>query len=213
MFVDEPISPELALVDPELAERLRRRMLAEDAAHEAAALVITTFTSAPEPPEPQRVAEPAAVQTPAGGPAPFEPASAAAGGERRRIATRRLRGVHVANGLATALVVLIALVPLLAFLPPRQAPSVGASADAATSAPQPRTLAWPAQPHADYYVVQLLRGGRVVWTSIPQEPTVDLPAALSAGTYTWRVESGFGPIDRNEHRGPIATGTLAVEAP
>ena len=59
MFVDEPTSPELALVDPELAERLRRRMLAEDAAHEAAALVITTFTSAPEPPEPQRVAEPA----------------------------------------------------------------------------------------------------------------------------------------------------------
>ena len=29
MFVDEPISPELALVDPELAERLRRRIASE----------------------------------------------------------------------------------------------------------------------------------------------------------------------------------------
>ncbi len=208
MFVDEPISPELALVDPELAERLRRRMLAEDAALEADPPVITTVTPVParspaaSVAEPLRVAEPAAV----------EPPSGTADDEHGRFATWRPRGVTLANGVATALVVLIALVPLLAFLPPRQAPSVGARADAATNAPQLRTLSWPAQLDADYYVVQLLRQGKVVWTSLPQEPTADLPAALSSGTYAWRVYSGFGPIDRNEHRGPIANGTFEVAA-
>ena len=128
-------------------------------------------------------------------------ARVAAGAERGRIAKWRPRRVPFANGAAAAFIVFIALVPLLAFLPPRQAPSVRRAcrcSDDGPTAPVARV--------ADAGSCRLLRRATSARAPdrldvAPAEPTADLPAALRSGTYTWRVDAGFGPIDRNVHRG------------
>ena len=137
--------------------RLRRRMLAEDAAREAHAPLVTTFTSAPlvsrsharlSRPSPPTLAaaerapvadrrtlplRPLSPAGPSRASPPLRQAPSAAGSR-----SGAPRGLHVGKWHRSGAVVLIALVPLLAFLPPSQAPSVGARADAATTAPQPR---------------------------------------------------------------------------
>jgi hypothetical protein len=184
----ESVSPELALVDPELASRLRAAMRLDDAAGIAIRPPVTspTVTTAAARPAPPTIA--------------FPP---------RGRAAARVRSVRLANGLAVGIVAVLALLPLLAFLPPRQAPTM-AAASAPTTAGSQRTLAWPADPRATYYVVQLLRGNRLVHVSLPPSETASLPASLRPGSYTWRVYAGYGTIDANQRRGPIATGSFTV---
>ena len=129
-----------------------------------------------------------------------------------------LRPVHRAthaSGLWTtvriclAMALALLMLPFLAFLPPRQEPSLAASA-ASPSANPARTLSWPADRNATDYVAQLLRQHRLVYVTLPVTPTVILPGSLLGGSYVWRVYAGYGPIDENRRRGPIAQGTFTV---
>jgi hypothetical protein len=71
----------------------------------------------------------------------------------------------------------------------------------------PPTLAWKSDPDADYYNVQLFRGGTKVLTAWPVRPWLVLrrswtfgrrPETLASGRYRWYVWPGRG--DRTQHR-------------
>ena len=186
MSWDEPVSPELALVDPELAARLR------------ASMAVPAIDQPPRPrvelaPPPVRPAEPEVLSLPR--------------------APARGTAALLAHRATVAIALLLVLLPFAAFLPPRGAPTLAAEPEAVEpGGARVMRLAWPTDPSATYYVVRLLRGDRVVRTALPGTPTVDLAGPFAPGTYTWRVFAGYGTIDANRTRGPIAEGAIAWPA-
>ena len=185
MSWDEPVSPELALVDPELAARLRASMA-------------VPVIDQPSRPRVELVRPPAHPAEPEPS-LPREPARGTA--------------ALLAHRATVAIAVLLVLLPFAAFLPPRGAPTLAAEPEAVEpGGARVMRLAWPTDPSATYYVVRLLRGGRVVRTALPGTPTIDLAGPFAPGTYTWRVFAGYGTIDASRTRGPIAEGTIAWPA-
>jgi hypothetical protein len=177
--ITEPISPELVLVDPELAARVR-----------------ATAVAGPSLPAPSPVLRPPAEQRAAGD----APARAEAP-PRRRI--RVTTAIAVLGGAA-----------LLgaAFLPPREAPRLTDVAPPATAAPaRPApTLSWRRTADADYYLVELLQGERLVHATTVRGTRLEAPEWLAPGRYTWRVFAGDGaPADRNV-RGPLERGWFVL---
>lgn len=172
--IASPISPELALVDLELAVLARARL--------------------PEPPDclTVRPAEPSldrVAETPA---------------HRHR---RRALGGALMAGAWVAFAGIVAS-PLLAFLPPRRAPTVDYGVLAPRSAPavgeaveRPartgETLRWPAAPGASSYNLILVRGSQRVdyWTTMPHVSItrpVPIGAPLApAVSYSWFVYPAF----------------------
>jgi hypothetical protein len=73
-----------------------------------------------------------------------------------------------------------------------------------------RTLRWRADDRSDYYVLQILRAGRLAHVSLPSEPVAAIPTVLPPGDYFWRVYAGYGRVDDNQRRGPISTGAFSV---
>lgn len=194
MAATEKVTPELALVDPELAARLRAQMPVTGA-------VFHPRRAGPDVQE-QVLRNPGTECLPAIGTATV-PRSA---DESREALSRTAHLVNLA--MAAALAAFVAI-PFLAFLPPRQGPTIIASAGMTTGA---ETLAWPRDPRATYYLVDVRHGDQRVLRSLPDLPTVDLPPTLRPGTYTWVVYAGIGPIDKEKLLGPIARGTFTVSA-
>ena len=179
---DEPVSPELVLVDPALAMRLRERARREDAR--------TVPHAGPAP-----VAGAAGLPSPIAHPAPDD--------RKRRLANAVVKAGFSA---ALTLIALLALLPFLAFLPPRDAPTVVDSS--AQALPPPHGwLAWPPHEGADSYVVQILDAGHPIHATVATKPNAPVPGTLRPGVYTWRVF-----VDDNERRGPIAQGSFDVPA-
>lgn len=184
---EEPVSPELVLVDPVLRERLLRESLHE------------LLYERVEPPRPRHHAPAAPVEQPVAPAAP-PPGRPARPTRAPRRARTRLPSVLTAGALAALFLAL----PSLAFLPPRQAPRL-VTADPATA------VTWTIDPDADYYLLEVLAGGRLVRVAHPVSPPVPVDS-LAPGSYTWRVFSGYGAVADANTRGPIEAGTLVVEA-
>jgi hypothetical protein len=192
---EEQISPELVLVDPELRERLLREALLEllyarideQAPRRSSAPTVTATA-----PTPCRLVFPRPTATTQAAPAP-RPA---------RTAQHRFRLSSLVT--ATALAMLFVALPSLAFLPPRQAPTIGARGPATAT-----EISWTVDPSADYYVLELLTHGRLARVAHPAAPPARLDA-LAPGTYTWQVFSGYGAVADANTRGPIDGGTVVV---
>lgn len=180
MSVHEPISPELVLVDPELRRRLLDAELRD-------LLQMAVLASRPQPParESERAPERAIV---------FRT-------QRRR--RHDLPQIAIAAVLATAVLGL----PSLAFLPPRQQPTLAPTA-AVSSASRPR-IDWKGESAADYYVVEFLVDGRLAAVVTPSDPAAAIPASLVGRAATWHVFAGYGPVSQLNTHGPIASGSIA----
>ena len=200
----QPISPELALVDPDL--RAAARALLPEPAD-----CLAVRPRAPRPlPQPQAAVAPA----------------------RDTSEARRLRGPRrVLRGAVTAAawVVLAGIVasPLLAFLPPSRAPSI---VDAPSAEPPPpatpnggtrtvtgSTIRWHAVPGASQYNLILVRGSRRVdfWPTKPIARVTRAPRAGEAGmpvvTYSWFVYPVFRSSSGKVRYGKVVDhGAIAV---
>lgn len=194
---EEQISPELVLVDPELRERLLRDALLEllyarlDEPSQPRPAVPAVTAAAAAPP---RLVFPRPISMP-----PAAPPIRSSTAPRRRV---RLSSFVT----ATALAMLFLALPSLAFLPPRQAPTLEAHDPAAAA-----EISWTPDPSADYYALELLTGGHLARVVHPVSPPA-LVGRLPPGTYTWRVFSGYGAVADANTRGPIDGGTVVVEA-
>ena len=165
-MIDEQVSPELALVDPELARRLR-------AAHLPPA---STLDRPPRQAVVPRVAEPAA-------PSVSEPAPSlslpAASVSAPAPAGRRWRLRVPEAILAVGLVWLLAA----AFLPVRDAPTFAATPQAGRV-----LLAWPEMHRGDSYLLRIQHGRQTVYERRLDEPHLDEVLQLVDGQrYTWRA--------------------------
>jgi hypothetical protein len=167
----ESLSPELVLVDPELAAQLRPfvcatpKPLLEVLAERERRLVLAARPSAPVGPEAPAV------------PAPGESESVPGERWKRRYVRAGLHGSKVAIG-ALAVAFLLGA----AFLPPRQAPHLETPASAAANRP---TLVW--RPNGNGYRVEIFAGRRLVHAVNTAASTYDVPSWLPPGHYTWRV--------------------------
>lgn len=207
---EEPVSPELALVDPELRERLLRESLRE--------LLLRAETT-PYPAAPPSAPLASAAPLPAASSAAaMPPAPSSAGSSAPAVAPHSLARRRQARGsslAAAAVVALLLALPSLAFLPPRQKPVLGrepvpGQMPPAVTAGRETVVAWPAQPTADYYVFELSQGGRLVQLETVADPSTTVAPNLPAGAYDWQVLAGEGALSRHDTRGPIAGGTVTL---
>ena len=204
------ITPELVLVDPSLRARLQAQALLEIEREELDA-------------RPSPVAQVAGPETPVALRVPLPESQAIA--PSPHVLGRRQPDFHEADQhepgrhelgrhaslVASALVFALLVVPLLAFLPPRQAPRlVGPSAEAGVVAP--RALRWAADPRANYYLLRIFLHDRLVHRTIVRAPTAVVPP-LPDGVYDWDVYAGYGRTGQLIRRGPIADATFTVASP
>ncbi len=105
--------------------------------------------------------------------------------------------------MLVALAGLVVVVPSLAFLPVRQAPTL---VDDTAQPGAPSRIVWEADPAADYYVVEFLIDGRVAAVVRSSLPSITTPS-FDQSPALWRVFAGYGPVSRHDTRGPIASGT------
>ena len=185
MSWDEPVSPELALVDPELAARLRASMA-------------VPVIDQPSRPRVELVRPPAHAAEP-GASLPREPARGTA--------------ALLAHRATVAIAVLLVLLPFAAFLPPRGAPTLAAEPEAVEpGGARVMRLAWPTGPKCDLLrrstPSRWPRRAHRPTRHADNRPGRPLPP----GTYTWRVFAGYGTIDASRTRGPIAEGSIAWPA-
>lgn len=210
-----PISPELALVDPDLAAAARALL--------------------PDPPDclSRRLPLPLAPLAASSDATPASPARGSADVPRLRDPRRALRSVATAG----AWIVLAGVVasPLLAFLPPNQAPSIVNTlpqpAPPPTAPPLPKapsgsarvdigpTIRWRAVPGASLYNLILVDGSRRVdlWS---MKPSVRVTRPQRAGarltpivTYAWFVYPVFRSSSGKLRFGTVtAHGSIAVRS-
>jgi hypothetical protein len=209
MTSPEPISPELVLVDPELARRARLRL-----------------RDHVEPERPSRPSPPSLIG---------DASSASAPDRRRRVAAWALVSciALVATGLLALFVVSRVLAPSREAdratgggLTPTSArlqtsPAVNGRAhnkihgQAAAPTP-PRVFAWVAVRGATSYLVRFFRGGRVVFRALPTNPRITLPSRwryhgvqlrLKPGRYRWEVRPVLGPRSRPRYGKVIVEST------
>jgi hypothetical protein len=86
----------------------------------------------------------------------------------------------------------------------------------------PPQLAWTPKRYADYYNVQLFRGGTKVLSIWPTAASIQLTRTwrfaghrhrLKPGSYRWYVWPGFGPRAANNYGRLIGTGTFVIVRP
>jgi hypothetical protein len=261
---DEQISPELVLVDPELARRVRPFAVAGPAIAFRSPELAPVRRAPPKPavttPAPAAAPQKPAVTMPAPAAAPQKPAvtmPAPAAAPQKPAVTMPAPAVRPPNlvparssppslgkstltsvpaprprraVLVRSLPALAALAVLgLAFLPPRDAPSLGRAPQAGarplkkpaarpratptrikpptaptiTIAPPvgPAALSWRTRPGVDYYLVELFAGARLVHATSVRSSPVKVPRWLPPGRYEWRVFEGVGhPSERRTSR-------------
>jgi hypothetical protein len=183
----EPVSPELVLVDPELAARLRAHAVAGPSY---------------EIPEPAPALRAPSAEPAAPAPAPVASTPTPPG---RRWTSRLERGLTAAG--------VVAVVALLgsAFLPPRDAPRLASSPPSANAAISTQvTLAWRPAAGARYYLVEMFRDGALVHAQSTTATRLVTPEWLRPGRYTWRVLAGKGTPSQGDTVGPLESGWFRV---
>ncbi len=197
---DEPslLSPELALVDPDLAA-VARMLLPEPVVLERPRPEPQPLRTAPAQPltQPERASAPPSTPTPA---------------KRRRLAAVAVTGIAalVTGALGFALA-----------QDHRAAEQTRARADASRAALQAqsarqaraaRTYTWPAVPGAERYGFEIRRGNAVIFETTRAEAVVELPQRVrfAPGRYSWYVT----PISENRGAAsaarPVVEGTFQV---
>jgi hypothetical protein len=199
----EPISPELALVDPELAERARRRL-------------------------PERTPDP-----PARVPPPPAPRSLSVVPPPAPRVTRRWRSpvlavaatLLVLGGLATDVTGIVSdklapsRLPSLEAAPPPERSQPAATTAATSLAPSlrgaTRRFIWPPVADAQSYRVSFYRSGSLIFSAVTTQPRQTLPRSwtydgkryrLTKGTYRWVV------VPRVRASGGLRDGKAVVDA-
>jgi hypothetical protein len=174
----DPVSPELVLVDPDL-----RRQLLDAEMRDLLELAVLASQPPPLSHDGERDLE-----SPHGS----------------HLKHSRVRSRLGIAGYA-ALAVFVLVLPSLAFLPPRQQPTLGTPVE---RPPSPGRIEWSADPNADYYLVEFLVDGRLAAVIRQSEPAAPIPVSLASHLTTWHVFAGYGPVASHNTRGPIATGSI-----
>lgn len=95
-------------------------------------------------------------------------------------------------------------------------------AAARLAARQPHAFGWVSVPKATYYRVRFFRDGRKVFEALPVQPRIVLRGKwrfngrryrLDAGRYRWVVEPGFGPPSRKQYGKAVVTADWVAAAP
>ena len=199
--LDEPLTPELVLVDPDLGRRARAQLPDEEEREQPRrprVVVAPPPVAAPTPPAPPPVAQPVR-------PAPVRPAPGPSRRRSRGKAARRLVLLVILAAAATFAVMRVG--PLKHFFWKSRATTVApASSARATSTPKAaakprngptapprrqtsapakprspaasasRTFVWPPVADADYYLVVFSRGGNKIFRARPSSSRLVLPA-------------------------------------
>jgi hypothetical protein len=176
-----PISPELALVDPDLASSAR--MLLPDPGEPERARLAPSAVTATSRAEAQVVT----ARKPAGTPA-----------ARKPIPRSRLAAV-TATGVAVITAGVLGLVPAAGHrasdvtLGGTHAQASALQVRAARQARAARIYTWPAVPGAETYEFKILRGAQVIFETKTTDSAVELPAQLPLfpGRHTWSVTPMF----------------------
>lgn len=196
------ISPELALVDPELAAAARGLLPGPGRFRPASDTHLTAPGTAHG-----RLRPPAAAP----------PASAAA---RPRTQRARRTVTRVALSAAAAAIA-VGAVGAAVFQWHRApspvsalAPRTALGSHAARRERTARTYTWPAVPGAHTYRVRVLRGNQRVWEATTSTPAVELPAGLhlSPGRYTWSATPGFEEPLLDAAARPVVEQTFQVSS-
>jgi len=189
------ITPELALVDPELAAVARALLPGpgefRPAWREQPAVPVTLL----------------AATQPAGG----------------RPARRHARHVRRTAFVACALVTAVAVGGILestmserheAMQIPVAQPVARPpqTADVALAAKEARIYTWPAVPGARTYEIRLVRGRKAVWSATTTSAAAELPAGLqlAPGRYTWSATPSFGKPLLDARARPVVEMTFQV---
>lgn len=194
------ITPELALVDPDLAAAARA-LLPEPGAFRpawrtnAARRVLVTEVSSP--PVSASVSSP--VTTP-----------------RRRVGRRAalsVVGVAAVSGAALALTVSNVAIRGTATGVGTDAPPSSRIA-ATREAPAARTYHWPSVPGARGYRITITRDQRIVFESTTTKATIDLPASLEfpPGRYTWSATPQWGGSADGSPARPVIEESFVVQS-
>lgn len=201
-FSGRQISPELALVDRELAAAARM-LLPDPGELERARRTPSAVTAAS-----RADAQVAAARKPAGTPAARTP-----------IRRSRLAAV-TATGVAAITAGMLGLVPAAghraadATLAGTHAQASGLHVRAAQQARAARIYTWPAVPGAETYEFKILRGVQAVFETTTADREVELPAELhlSPGRYNWSVTPRLADQSAASATRPVVEATLVVES-
>jgi hypothetical protein len=187
------LSPELALVDPELAA-VARALLPPPGAFRPRFATLGAHD----------------VPVPAGD-AGAEPTPPAAAGRRRR--PGRVAVALAAASSAVAAGALVAWTPR-ATEQPDGVPSATAALHraAARDVRAARTYAWPSVPQATAYQVVLSRDGRAVYEALSDDADLDLPVGirLEPGRYSWSATPVFADRPAGSSAKPVVEATFVV---
>lgn len=84
----------------------------------------------------------------------------------------------------------------------------------------PRVFVWVAVPNATYYLVQFYRGSVEIFAARPPSPRLLLPAEwtfagrryrLTPGRYRWSVRPGYGRVSDSRYGKPVVRAKLIVQ--
>jgi hypothetical protein len=231
---EDPISPELVLIDPELGQRARELLPADrpSPTRPAERAAETTVQQGAEPVEEGGLLNAVSAAAP-----PPEPSPAPEPTRARRTVGRRRRWVSAVSSIVV-LGALAALGWMLAFRvhdsrqdtrleaerPVTRSVSVsttpaGEGAKEPRVTTGPRTFGWVPVRNTSIYLVEFFHGPRKIFEARTARPRVTVPAhwtygghrqSLAPGRYHWTVRPGLGAPATKRFGQPVVLATLVV---